>query len=173
MADLLLDGRILVRFPSGATESFPLDRVYLLDDGLGPEGGMGGEDDMMDEDASQGSWETDDEAGEGEMPGGVSWEDQEADEQDQVMSERRGWAEEDDEEEEAGGEEEVEPVRENGLDVDEIVLEEPKEKQAVAEVAGVSMPAEIEDDEHWSRFLMLEEAPQVHPISFVFLRSCR
>lgn len=158
VVDLLLDGRVTLRFPSGARESFPLDRIYLLDDGMGP-----GMEEVDGEASSQGSWETDEEGGAEGMPGGgVSWEEREADEQgDEVMSESEGagWAEDHEEE--------------NGLEVKEIVLdeevvEEKKEEGAAGEEKekkGVSMPAEVEDDENWKRFLMLEEAPSVRFLS--------
>lgn len=155
VCDLLTDGRVTVRFPSGVKESFPLDRIYLLDDGLGHDGGMEPGDDVMDEDdaLSAGSWETDPE----DMPGGLDW--HAHDQQDEEMSDA-GWAEEDEEE-----------AQENGLEVKEIILgeeEQGEEEQGEeehgeeAKTAGVSMPAEVEDDENWKRFLMLEEAPAVH-----------
>lgn len=85
------------------------------------------------------------------MPGG--WE-----EEDEPME---GWADEMDEDEEAA-------AGDNGLEVQDIILPEPEEEKAqpaeeVEKVvkAPVSMPAEIEDDENWKRFVMLEEAPEV------------
>ncbi|KAK4700888.1 ubiquitin-conjugating enzyme E2 O, partial [Phenoliferia sp. Uapishka_3] len=147
VVQLLLDGQILVRFPSGRTAPIALDRVYHLDDGLDPEGlaGMGGPDGdvMMDDGSSdggsQGSWETD---GGGEGGGDVEWVDAE--------EEGTGWAEEDDEMVLEGFEE--------GVEVKEIVLE----KEGAKEEESLSLPKEVEEHEDWKRFTMLEEAPKDH-----------
>lgn len=134
--DLLLDGQVLVRFPSGATAALPLDRIYHLDDGLDPDAMMGGEpfadDDASMSGASAGSWETD---------GGEEFE---GDEEMEEVGEM-GWAEE---------EEVVEVVRETEKVLSGSGGEEKKEE-------GVSMPAEVEEHESWQRFMMLEQAPQV------------
>lgn len=144
VVQLLLDGRVLVQFPSGRTEPVALDRIYHLDDGMDPEGdGMG---DGMDLDGSSegsgGSWETD---GEGEAlgPDDAVWDDHELLEEE--GEEGRGWAE--DEEVRMG---------EEAPQVTEIVLEEEKKVKE-----DVSLPAEVEEDESWRRFTMLEEAPKV------------
>ncbi|BGP47280.1 hypothetical protein JCM10450v2_003132 [Rhodotorula kratochvilovae] len=70
--DLLLDGRALVRFPSGAEAALPVHRLVHLDDGMDPEGALApgeeGDDDAMltDEEDDEGSetdasWMTEDE----------------------------------------------------------------------------------------------------------------
>ncbi|GAA5844140.1 hypothetical protein JCM9279_003744 [Rhodotorula babjevae] len=67
--DLLLDGRALIRFPNGDKQAFPVHRLVHLDDGLDPEGELGGpldgEDDAMSTDGesssgSDASWLTED-----------------------------------------------------------------------------------------------------------------
>lgn len=148
VVSLLLDGRVLVQFPSGLSSPFPLSQIYHLDDGLDPEGmmgmGMAEEDEFMDEayvedgdeDASMTdrSWETDGEE-EGEDGGmEVRW--PEADEVPMDVKER-GWADE------------GEPVVSNGV------------SGTAAKEVGMPMPVEEEEEESWQRFTMLEEAPQV------------
>lgn len=138
---LLLDGRVLVRYPSGVTEPIALDRVYHLDDGLDPDG-LGDVADGMDEDGSsegsQGSWQTD----------GGEAADEDAEWEDADEPEEGGWAEDD-----AVMEVDDEP---EGIAVKEIVL-----PVAPSTDDNVSLPAEVEEHDDWRRFTMLEEAPQV------------
>ncbi|GAA6046874.1 hypothetical protein JCM3770_005687 [Rhodotorula araucariae] len=61
--DLLLDGRALVRFPSGAEVALPVHRLVHLDDGMDPEGALApgddGDDAMLTDDEDDGGSETD------------------------------------------------------------------------------------------------------------------
>lgn len=66
VVELQLDGRALIKYPSGKTESIPLSRLYHVDDGLNPDGpDFGDEDYLSDEDMSiEGSEWSDEREGE-------------------------------------------------------------------------------------------------------------
>jgi ubiquitin-conjugating enzyme E2 O len=133
VSDLLLDGRVVVQYPSGDTETLPLDRLYLLDDGLGPDGHHHDDDGMSVDQDSQDSWQTDSDAdaiGQSKVEDVDGQEDGDSPrgKQDVEQEKARGWA------------------------------EETADADATAEV---SMPAETEDEENWKRFEVLEDAPGV------------
>ncbi|KAI5475908.1 ubiquitin-conjugating enzyme E2 O [Pseudohyphozyma bogoriensis] len=133
---LLLDGTVLVRFPSGVEQAFPLNRVYHLDDGL--DDGMGGGGPIDDGEGSEKSWATE--------SGDVDMEDEE---------EEGGWAEEDEE-----GDEIV--VDEIVLPDEEQEMEDEKEGDGEDAKVIVAEPKEVEDPEDWQRFVVLEESPKDH-----------
>lgn len=133
VSDLQLDGRVVLQYPSGERETLPLDRLYLLDDGLGPDGHQHDEDGMSFEGGSEDSWRTDSDAGAAETKDGQDWAaDQESEDLTGAVGPQpeksHGWAE---------------------------------ESKVTDTAAQVSMPAELEDDENWKRFEVLEGAPEV------------
>lgn len=134
VVSLLLDGRVMVRLPSGLQIPVPLNRLYHLDDGL--EGGMDlpvgplSESDNI----SNASWETDREV--------VSVDD------DTEM----GWAEEevDDSENQQAAVMVVDATKgEEAPDLYTKVEDRP------------FLPADAEDHTDWRRFIVLEEVPSV------------
>jgi hypothetical protein len=164
VVDLLLDGRALIRFPSGKEESFPLDRLYRLDDGMdGDESEDGdGEDDMMILDQEQEIWMSDDESGmigsDGEVDSGEMAEAGEGIEMQWDLNmdgeeDVRGWDEED--------EELADEVAGNiGIDVHEIVLPSVAKEEPLP-------PVEEEDSPLWQRYVLLDEAPKVVPCAIL------
>ncbi|SCV71068.1 BQ2448_3830 [Microbotryum intermedium] len=165
VADLSLDGQLVIELPSKERVTLPMNQLYHLDDGVGPDGEMeplddeDGEESMMNEDQSDASWETDNvgmEATDGmSMPGAMVWEDDE-DEED-----IEGWADREADEVVAEGGFGV-PVTDIVVDEEVKPVEAESEPTTNEEELQVSMPSDIVDDERWSRFLILEQAPSDH-----------
>ncbi|KAM0788855.1 hypothetical protein ACM66B_002940 [Microbotryomycetes sp. NB124-2] len=158
--DLLLDGTVVVKYPGGRTETLPLDRLYLLDDGMGSDGmgpDFGEFDDGMD--VTDDEWQTDDDGdmmdGGGIMPGSLEWVG-DGDVEDVLSGEENGWAAEDADEDVV-----LEPAATVATNGETDQAEEPTAPKSDAEQV-VSMPADIQDYENWQRFIMLEEAPKDH-----------
>lgn len=166
VVDLLLDGTVLIRFPSGREEAFALDRLYRLDDGMDGEGSEDGDLDqeMMGLEAEQdelkrGGWMSDEE----EV--GMIGSDAEGDAGDvNVLEEEMNW------ESSVDGD----GSSERGWDEDENSLElaEAVSSAGVIEVHNIvlppqearkqrSMPVEEEDSQLWQRYILLDEAPKV------------
>ncbi|KDE07879.1 hypothetical protein MVLG_01972 [Microbotryum lychnidis-dioicae p1A1 Lamole] len=169
VSDLLLDGRLVIELPSKVKLTLPINQLYHLDDGLGPDGEMGpageeGEGDGMDEDESDASWVTDEEGVKGvNMPGGMVWEDDEGAEAEEEEEDMEGWADRDADAVDAEVEVEGVAVTDIVVDKEDKPAKVDKELRTTTEkTPQVSMPSSVVDDERWSRFLILEQAPSDH-----------
>ncbi|KAK4055618.1 hypothetical protein OIV83_000164 [Microbotryomycetes sp. JL201] len=157
--DQLMDGTVVVKYPNGRKEALPLDRLYLLDDGMDHDGLGPDMDEFLDEmDVSDDEWQTDEdgEPDSGVMPGSLEWKDEE-DMVDDISVEENGWAAEDADEDEIGELEAKPATFANGKAA---IVQAERPKTDAEQV--VSMPADIEDYAKWQRFIMLEEAPKDH-----------
>ncbi|KAK4057951.1 hypothetical protein OIO90_001170 [Microbotryomycetes sp. JL221] len=163
--ELLLDGHVMVQFPSGRKEKLPLTRLYVLDDGTlyDPPDEFMSMMDMSDEETLEHFA-----SGGNVMPGSLDpsggvwgddseWEDADDDESGEEMG---GWAEEHEDEKSAhvNGDPQSGPLAKT-----EAPDSAPKDTVRRTDTEQVvSMPAEVEDHEHWNRFVVLEQAPSDH-----------